>query len=163
LLTWNTVNETNNAYFPIERSADNGSYGEIGRVKGAGTTAEPQSYRTYDLAPLPGTSYYRLKQTDFDGKFAYSHTVSVTFAETGDRVLLYPNPSDGGMETRIRFVSVRDRKSTFQLFDLAGKLVWDYSTDERHGEAVVPAGMLSAGVYVLKTNLSPTTQKLVVR
>jgi hypothetical protein len=162
LLTWNTQQETNNAYFSVERSADNGTFGEIGRVKGAGTTAEPQSYRTYDLAPLPGTSYYRLKQTDFDGKFAYSHTVSVTFDEEGDKVVVYPNPVDGRTETHIRFVGSRERKSTFRLFDVAGRLVWEHATDERHGEAVIPAGTLGSGIYVLKTNLSGNAQKLVV-
>lgn len=162
LLTWNTLKETNNAYFAIERSAGGPEFSEIGRVKGAGTTSEPQSYRTFDLAPLPGTSYYRLKQTDFDGKFAYSQTVSVTFEQTGDQVLLYPNPTTEGMNTRIRFTSSRERQCTFQLFDLTGRKVWEETRDDRNGDIEIPTNALTAGVYLFKTNLSPATQKLVV-
>ncbi len=34
-------------------------------------------YAAYDSRPLSGISYYRLKQTDFDGAFEYSNIVSV--------------------------------------------------------------------------------------
>ena len=162
LLTWDTRNETNNDYFAIERSTERTGFSEIGRVKGSGSTFEPQSYRTFDLAPLPGTSYYRLKQTDFDGKFAYSHTVSVTFEASGDQVLLYPNPAHNGVNARIRYTSTREHRNVFQLFDLTGRKVWEETREERNGDIEIPTSSLTAGVYLFKTNLSPTTQKLAV-
>ncbi|MDW8333124.1 MAG: T9SS type A sorting domain-containing protein, partial [Bacteroidia bacterium] len=163
LLTWRTLFETDNDYFAIERSGENGvQFSEIGRVKGAGTTYEPQSYRTFDLAPLPGTSYYRLKQTDFDGRSSYSRIVSVTFEPTGDKVIIYPNPTQEGSDVRVRFVSVGDRNPVFELMDLTGRIVWQHTDDQREGEVEIPTSTLSAGVYVFKTNLSPVTQKLVV-
>ena len=44
----------------------------IEEVEGAGTTYQSRSYQILDKNPYSGTSYYRLKQTDFDGTFSYS-------------------------------------------------------------------------------------------
>ncbi|MBL0063778.1 MAG: hypothetical protein IPP38_01905 [Bacteroidetes bacterium] len=68
---WTTQAEINNHYFTIERSADNVTFSELGRVDGAGNTTTTQNYSFTDFHPLTGVSYYRLKQTDYDGKCAY--------------------------------------------------------------------------------------------
>ncbi|MCO6491996.1 MAG: lamin tail domain-containing protein, partial [Phaeodactylibacter sp.] len=43
-LSWRTATEQNNDYMAVERSADGAKFTELGRVKGAGTTHEPQEY-----------------------------------------------------------------------------------------------------------------------
>ncbi|TVQ07197.1 MAG: T9SS C-terminal target domain-containing protein, partial [Bacteroidetes bacterium] len=72
LLTWATGSETNNDYFTLERSLDLKHVEAIGHVAGAGNSARTLHYRFADTSPLEGISYYRLKQTDFDGAFEYS-------------------------------------------------------------------------------------------
>ena len=43
------------------------------------------------MQPLQGTNFYRLKQVDKDGKFAYSQIASITF--NGENIfVVYPNP-----------------------------------------------------------------------
>ncbi|MEO8761427.1 MAG: hypothetical protein ABI388_08610 [Bacteroidia bacterium] len=83
-LDWSTSSETNNNYFTIERSADGKNFEEFARVKGAGTSTEKRNYATIDYAPLPGASYYRLSQTDFNGKMNYLTIKMVNFAENKD-------------------------------------------------------------------------------
>ncbi|MDX2361121.1 MAG: hypothetical protein QNK23_09960 [Crocinitomicaceae bacterium] len=75
---WLTISEINNDYFTVQRTVDGLSYEDIGFVEGAGTTQERQEYSFVDYNPFKGTSYYRLKQTDFDGEFKYTDLVSVT-------------------------------------------------------------------------------------
>lgn len=84
LLNWLTATEINNDYFTIERSADLNSWEQVGMVQGAGTTSMGREYSLTDHFPMPGVSYYRLKQTDFDGTFEYFAPVAVSFDQTSE-------------------------------------------------------------------------------
>ena len=77
MLRWSTATETNNDYFTLERSSDAENFTAIGFVRGAGNSNRNIEYVYTDASPLEGISYYRLKQTDYDGKFSYSKTVTV--------------------------------------------------------------------------------------
>jgi hypothetical protein len=68
LLEWNTMSETNNAFFTIERGTDTKHFLSFSTVAGAGNSQSRHSYKVIDEEPLTGISYYRLKQTDFNGK-----------------------------------------------------------------------------------------------
>jgi hypothetical protein len=79
ILRWKTASEENNAYFDIEKSFDGKNWAFVNRVNGAGNSAKTKNYAVFDYEPAAGTSYYRLKQVDYDGKFSYSKTVSVHY------------------------------------------------------------------------------------
>jgi hypothetical protein len=76
-LNWATASEINNDYFTIERSPDAVNFTEINKMKGAGSSASTRYYYAEDTDPLDGMSYYRLKQTDFDGKYSYSEIIPI--------------------------------------------------------------------------------------
>jgi hypothetical protein len=76
-LTWATASELNNESFTVERSIDGLTWETVLTVSGAGTTNQRTDYSNEDTRPLSGLSYYRLKQTDFDGQFTYSNIKSV--------------------------------------------------------------------------------------
>jgi len=75
---WTVASESNNNYFTIERSVDCYSWDEIERIEGLGTHNHHISYNYSDTRPVMGISYYRLKQTDYDGNFETFNPVSVT-------------------------------------------------------------------------------------
>lgn len=78
-LRWQTASEVNNSHFTILRSGDLEQWEDAGTVPGAGHSQSLQDYVFYDMAPLAGTSYYRLRQTDFDGTFEeFPQVVAVT-------------------------------------------------------------------------------------
>ncbi len=90
-LAWKTATELNNDFFSVER-LDNNEWVSIGHIQGAGTISIEKSYQFVDTKPPHGQVYYRLKQTDFDGTFAYSPIVSV-LSKSGDfSFSYYPNP-----------------------------------------------------------------------
>lgn len=76
-IVWSTASETNNDYFTIERSLNGKIFDPIIVVLGAGMSNSIIEYSTVDDSPYFGTSYYRLKQTDYDGMFEYSNLVTV--------------------------------------------------------------------------------------
>ncbi len=87
VLQWSTASELNNDFFTIERTIDGHSWEIVGFENGQGTTALRTDYLAHDRQPYTGISYYRLKQTDFDGTYEYSNIVSV-FIETENLQLL---------------------------------------------------------------------------
>lgn len=76
-LDWVTASETNNDLFIIERTVDGIKFTETGAKDGAGTSRNLNEYVLYDEKPLPGVSYYRIKQVDFNGDFSYSQLAVV--------------------------------------------------------------------------------------
>jgi hypothetical protein len=100
-LNWQTATEINNDYFVIERSVDGKVWESIDTIKGAGNSSNVLNYANSDEKPLLGSSYYRLKQVDFDQKFSYSNIAVVNFE--GFKIIdLFPNPSDGNINIVIQ-------------------------------------------------------------
>lgn len=95
-MSWETATEVNNDYFTIERSADGEEWTTIQTVKGSGITSQSTIYEAFDTEPLWGISYYRLKQTDFNGHSAVFDIRSVNrIPNTGQmaELIVFPNPA----------------------------------------------------------------------
>jgi fibronectin-binding autotransporter adhesin len=92
-LTWKTSTEINNDYFTIERSADGKFFEPLFTVDGAGNSTRVIDYAGKDPHPLKGISYYRLKQTDYNGKSEYSQILVIVNNELSvNDIIAYPNP-----------------------------------------------------------------------
>lgn len=93
---WKTESELNNDYFTLERSATGREFEEVAKIQGAGTTSQARNYEYVDPNPFPKETYYRLKQTDFDGTTEYSKIIRVETSQAKERQLsVYPNPNKG--------------------------------------------------------------------
>jgi hypothetical protein len=95
---WQTATEQQNDYFTVERSADMNAWTPIGIVDGAGNSEAAKSYSFLDPKPLSGNSYYRIRQTDFNGETSYSEIRSVTFGK--EQLVVYPNPTNGAFSVQ---------------------------------------------------------------
>ncbi len=95
-LTWKTASEINNDYFTIERSYDGENFENLQYIRGAGNSTIMKVYTATDSEPKFGTIYYRLKQTDYDGKFEVFNIISINIkgAETDAITIenVFPNP-----------------------------------------------------------------------
>ena len=105
-LKWETVSEVNNERFEIQRSSNGQYWNIIGSVDGHGTTNESLKYYYDDRFPLPGISYYRFRQVDYDGVWEYSDIVAV----------------------KIQY----ENEEPIYVFDILGRIIWvgvDYLND----------------------------------
>ncbi len=93
-LNWSTATEINNNYFTVEKTKDGINFEFVAKVTGAGNSNTVKKYVTQDEKPYQGISYYRLKQTDFDGKFKYSKIAAVDFLTDEFGFRIYPNPTN---------------------------------------------------------------------
>jgi hypothetical protein len=153
-LDWITASETNNDFFTIERSLNGVEFTSISTVDGSGNSSSAHSYTAYDKTPSNGINYYRLKQTDFDGKESWSDIKSVSFKKAG-LVSIYPNPVIG---TEINLYTSDDSEvvSEINFYDIAGKLVLkldDISGAGNKGSNSFEIGQqLANGTYVVEVN-----------
>lgn len=77
MLTWITNFEENNAMFVIEKSEDGLEFMNVGSVEGSGDSEEAKEYNFLDVMASAETTFYRLKQVDFDGSFSYSEITTI--------------------------------------------------------------------------------------
>lgn len=165
LLTWSTASERDNAYFTVERSSDGIEYNSIATVQGAGTSSSLETYKAYDHQPPMGISYYRLKQTDFDGTYKHSALISLDF-ETVIDFSFFPNPVKSGEDITFRLnKSSLFKQMEVSVLDLNGKELLHQTLQTEHkSEFKLESISLQEGVYLLKvqTPYSSKIQKLVV-
>lgn len=91
--SWSTATEINNDYFTLEKTTDAVNFIAIAKTDGAGNSNTPLTYSSIDNHPTEGLSYYRLKQTDVDGKYTYSKLVAIDVAsQLTEDFSIYPNP-----------------------------------------------------------------------
>ncbi|MES2560809.1 MAG: endonuclease [Bacteroidota bacterium] len=159
LLNWNTASEINNESFAIERSYDAQTWEEIGTVKGAGTTTKQAYYQFFDNNPQPSTRnpqlsstiFYRLKQTDYDGKETSSKTVSVEWDKSSLAIVeIAPNPFTQSL--RIFINSNETTPVTLHIQNLIGEQYVTKHIQPENGSTEINLdnlGTLPAGVYFL--------------
>jgi hypothetical protein len=123
-LTWETAAEINNSHFTIERSADGINYEEVIKVKGAGTYHQQKTYSTIDKSPYTGISYYRLKQTDFDGKSTFHKPVHIEMNDNKKEYSVYPNPLNFNESLFLKITTHSDRTIQLTILDQTGKLIY---------------------------------------
>jgi hypothetical protein len=90
-LKWITTEEINASHFEVQRSGDARNFEPIAEVDAKGESKVVVEYTFADQTPLPGTNYYRLKQIDLDGSYAFSKTISVLY-DAKIKINIYPNP-----------------------------------------------------------------------
>ncbi|MBP7260669.1 MAG: T9SS type A sorting domain-containing protein [Bacteroidia bacterium] len=155
---WGCASETDNDYFTVERSVDLVHWEEADRVTGKGTILTPTKYHLVDDNDFNGISYYRIKQTDFNGKFNYSNVVSVN--NTGENVFtLYPNPAQSNI---LLAMDKENMGGTLYIKDLTGKRL---ITATHYFGTTVNIELLPAGTYLAEylNNNFTAVKKLVVQ
>jgi hypothetical protein len=143
ILNWETATEINNDFFEIQHSINNNDWEEIGRIEGNGTTNKLHSYSFTHQSPVKGVNYYRLKQTDFDGKFSFSQIRSVNIGPDKN-IEIYPNPSNG----LIHITNIQN-DSKIELIDLNSRLI-NIDIQYNDGEAVINIKDLPKSIYFIR-------------
>lgn len=141
-LDWSTADEVDSDFFAVERSGDNGiNFREIGRLRAQGASTENTDYTYVDRTPLAGTSYYRLRQVDFDGSEEYFGPLAVSMDLTTPT--LSPNPARHSLRLNT------SGTATAQLFTTSGRLLREIPTASFTN---IDVSDLPSGVYFLRVS-----------
>ncbi|MBN8707268.1 MAG: VCBS repeat-containing protein [Bacteroidetes bacterium] len=170
-LKWETVTETNNAGFEIQKlnrsedpelasGADDRSqkkgWETIGFVTGKGTTTEKQSYTFSYPSPVTrhlSPAFYRLRQIDLNGKESFSKVIEVQQEKPNEFSLSqnYPNPFNP--HTTIPYSVAVTGKVKIVLFDILGRQVKTLLNEIKetgYYDLQVTTTGLASGVYYYK-------------
>lgn len=158
-LDWATVTEVNNDYFTIERSVNGIHFEPIGEVKGAGTSDETLTYTFKDISLPQGRNqlYYRLRQTDFDGRSKVEKVVSVDLTSQNlseqnllNFVTVYPNPTADILNIRFPENMVEDH---VEIYNEWGQKVLETFLNHPSKNAILLEDFPS-GVYFLNFKIN---------
>jgi hypothetical protein len=153
-LEWKTAQETDNAGFEIQKSVDAKTFISVGWIDGVANSSSTNIYRFVDI-DLETTSYYRLKQIDFDGKFTMSRIVQVIpEKESTNYFLAYPNPvTDGVVKVR-----VPDKATSLTITDQSGRLILKQQNPT--GEQTIPLSYGGSFLFRIETAGGSRTLKV---
>ena len=168
-LDWVVLSEFNNSHYTIEYSLDGIIYENKAIIEGNGTITDSRSYSFTDSRPPKGVSYYKLSQTDFDGK---TENLGVLLFDSmcdteEDRLIIYPNPTDG--DVNISFSHDRSEDFSVKVFNAMGQsvipTVEEEFTDKGLTMLKVKTIELSKGIYIIKVVIGEKEfiEKLVVK
>jgi hypothetical protein len=119
-LQWETAQEINNAYFVVEHSTNGIDFTPVGKIEGGGNSSTQKSYTFNHKYSAPGTNYYRLAQTDFDGQVKTSSIITIQNKNNAGFFTVTPNPIVNKLVLKSNFTLVGNR---YVILNSAGTLV----------------------------------------
>ncbi|MCG3164443.1 MAG: hypothetical protein POELPBGB_00197 [Bacteroidia bacterium] len=150
-VTWTTASETNNDFFTVQRSIDGVTFEDVTIVDGAGNSSSIINYSAVDYNPYGGTSYYRLKQTDFDGTSQYSDVVAVSCGNAATDFNLVNAYDQGNGTMAVIFNAGDNELYTVTLYDIIGKQITETTGKAYSGQNQIniAVGDLARGIYMI--------------
>ena len=162
-LEWTTLTETNCEGFQIEKSENGLVFDSLTFIPGHGSTTDMHMYDYFD-DDFTTTSYYRLKQKDFNGKGYYSDVITLqTKTLSGSNIQIYPNPASDHL---VLTSGADNTILAYEISDITGRILLKTQVEPYSGlyENTIPLKFLASGIYTItcyKTS-GPESQKFEV-
>jgi hypothetical protein len=149
-INWVTSMEMNNAYFTLEHAADGVHFSQLAVIE-AQDLASGSHYSYIDRGATAGLNYYRLSQTDLDGKSVDLGIKVITLHEsTADNLVVFPNPARGSIFLQMNNDQTGNLK--VNIFTSSGVLVKTLQADKENTFWKQQIGIdeLSPGIYTVQ-------------
>lgn len=146
LLLWTTGSEINNRVFEIYYTSDGKKWTKIGTVQGSGNSTVENNYSfEVDIADNGARRYYKLKQIDFDGNYAYSTIVVVEDKRMIQKLICFPNPTS----REVSFITDSEVVSV-QLVNAFGVVIENVDANRiGNKKSSISVESFSAGFYTI--------------
>ena len=124
LLEWSTFTEHNTKNFIVQTG--NGTvWNTLAIVPAAVNSNTISNYNYLHTTPASGNNYYRILETDLDGKYNYSVVRKVFFGGSELRVIVLSNPiTNGILQLQVTLAKQNDAPAIITLYTADGKLLW---------------------------------------
>lgn len=152
LLQWSTASEVNNDFFAIENSENGIDFNTIGYLEGAGNSNNVLDYNFVDENPYD-ISFYRLKQTDYDGGFTFSQIIKISLHESsnGEIIIIAANG-----EINVMTNAVESGQLQVNVYSLSGALLFNNSINVWDGSNTINVKPDISGnsIYLVSVSLN---------
>ncbi len=153
-LNWSTANEQNTRSFIIQHSTNGTVWVNAGSIAAAGKSNATLHYSFTHTSPADGINYYRILQTDIDGRSSYSIIRSLHFNKATLPLIVLTNPvGNGTLQVKL------NKPAMLSMHTSEGKRLWQKQTNP--GIESINISTYAKGIYLLKAN--DQTEKIVVQ
>ncbi len=153
VLNWITSNEKNNDYFTLERSNDGKNFTVLNKINGAGNYNTDRNYQfTDNNLPAGKIIYYRLSQTDIDGKKEIFGVKRIYVSSSGYMVKVYPTITTDRLVLEVE--GSNNEAISVKISDISGKVLKEQMLAPRQKQLVMSVSELTKGVYIVQTKSS---------
>jgi len=160
LLQWSTFAERNSKSFIIQTSTNGITWNTIATISAAGNSSSVKNYNYLHTTPVEGYNYYRIIETDMDGRQNYSVVQKVFFASPSSYVQLLGNPVTNGMLiAKVNVARQNDKLPMLKLYTNDGKLLLQQQAVD--GVNNIKVTGFAKGTYLLQAN--STTIKFLIQ
>lgn len=142
-LTWNVASEENVARYEVERSLDNRNFSTVGSTEASGQDA----YSFLDTKAAAGTSYYRVKAVDVDGRLTYSAIVTMKGGKSSITLRAFPMPVISDITVQHGTATVG---SEISISSAEGRAIKTVIPAKGSQQTVISLSSLKPGIYVIR-------------
>lgn len=147
VVKWSTASEINTAGFTVEHCIDGLQFATLQNLPAAGNSSGTNHYQYLHATPKAGTNYYRIRQTDKDGKYSYSKTVVVQYRKNGMPMILAPNPTKDKLTV---WLPETTGGSSIRIFNQLGQVMQQQPVPIGATQIQLSTGNLKPGYYRLQ-------------
>ncbi len=148
VITWTVNQQANIKNYTVERSANGTDWNDLSVLANNGEMATAQTYSYTDAGPLSGANYYRIRETDMDGKTNIS-VIKEVVTTNNNTIAVWPNPAKDII--RIQQLNGGTKTLTAKVYNQSGEMVT--SGMLKNGINTLNIGQLSAGYYIVHIDL----------
>jgi hypothetical protein len=150
VIEWNILNDNSTSYYTVERTQDGVNFEFVNNVQAISGTSIHQ-YSIIDNSPLKGVSYYRISNTDENGKETYLNTIVYSSCENDESL----DASDSASSLFIR-VNAQTADSCYVIIkDVKGNVILSQSHKVSIGlNNLKITPKVEKGVYILSVTYS---------
>jgi hypothetical protein len=126
---WQAKTETDMDHYEVEKSIDGANFSKQNTTAAIGNSTVPVNYGWFDVAPVKGNNFYRVKAFDKTGNIKYTSIVKVNIGSAQPAISVVPNPiSNNGFG--LRLTDLDKGVYTLILYNNLGQQV--YNTKLQH-------------------------------
>ncbi|MFL5746749.1 MAG: SprB repeat-containing protein [Niastella sp.] len=145
ILNWSTASEQNSKDFIVQYSIDGVSWTSVAILSAAGNSSTLRKYTYVHNNTWKGYNYYRVIQTDLDGKISYSEVKVINLSEDYAAFTIPGNRiSNGVLQVQVH------KTTTISFYEVSGKLLWIKQLTP--GLKSIDVSSYAKGVYLLNAD-----------
>jgi hypothetical protein len=146
-VSWTILIKLGTDYFDVEKSQDGISWHSIAVVKPDTSAAVPFTYTSFDLFPVRGANFYRIRVKDLTGRTSFTPVKTVRVAAFCN-MAIYPNPASGQVNISLGQVPVNDWHVS--LITLTGQVILQKKCNRTSIVTCLSVNNIPAGNYILE-------------
>jgi hypothetical protein len=143
-LTWETHSESKNHGFWVQEARSDLVFNDVFFVAGYGESQSKRQYNWQDFQEKRGLIYYRLKQIDYDGVFAYSKIIPLR-CELGELLVTKPDNTS----INIFLGNQTGQFEEWSLLHSGGNRIQGGKIDIDYRQIKITCPNIRTGIYIL--------------